>query len=181
MAYQSLGEILATVDETRARFIERINSLGADDAGVRADAEAWTVAEIVEHVSLVEKQIVKLMTLMLIKAEAGGALARADGSIAPVEMGEIIERSRREKYQAPETARPTGNASLSDSLAVMRASRAALQELRPRIEAADLTTVSYPHPAFGQFNLYEWLVMIGVHEERHLRQIDNTLSASSAK
>jgi hypothetical protein len=178
MAYQSLGEIFTSIDDSRARFIERIGSLGAVEAGARADAEAWTVAEIVEHVSLVEKQIVKLLTLMLMKAEAGAARARDDKKIASVEMQQIIERSLREKYEAPETARPTGNASLNDSLVLMRASRAALQELRPRLEATDLTTVSYPHPAFGQFNLYQWLVMIGIHEDRHLRQIDGALSSA---
>ncbi|MBV9957698.1 MAG: DinB family protein, partial [Acidobacteria bacterium] len=158
MAYQSVGEIFAAMDETRARFNARIGALGAEEAGARADAEAWTVAEIVEHVSLVEKQIVKLMTLMLMKAETGGARAREDGRIAPVELDQIIERSLREKYQSPETSRPAGNISLGDSLALMSATRTALHELRPRLEAADLTTVSYPHPVFGQFNLYEWLV-----------------------
>jgi hypothetical protein len=176
MANQSLGEIFAAVDEAHARFIERINSLSAEEAGARADLEAWTVAEIVEHVSLVDKQIVKLITRLLLRAEADSARAGADGKITPDRMNQVIERSLREKYQAPETAHPAGNISLGDSLALMSATRTALHELRPRLEAIDLTAVSYPHPVFGQFNPYEWLVMIYVHEDRHLRQIDGALS-----
>jgi hypothetical protein len=178
MAYQSVGEIFASIDETRARLIERMSSLGAGQEAARASADSWSVAEITEHLSLVEKQIVKLTGLMLMKAESGGAQAKADGTIEPVELEQIIERSSREKYQSPETARPSGKVTVTDSLAVMRASREALNGLRPRLETTNLASVSYPHPVFGPLNLYEWLVMIGIHEERHLRQIDGALSSS---
>ncbi len=180
MAFQSLGEIFTSIDETRARFIERMGALGAGQETTRADAEAWSVAEIVEHLSLVEKQIVKLTTLMLMKAEAGGAQASADGRIEPLSFDKIIERSQREKYQAPETARPGGSVSIADSLSVMRSSREALHALRPRLETTNLASVSYPHPAFGPLNPYEWLVMIGFHEERHLRQIEAALASAKA-
>lgn len=181
MAYQSLGEIFTSIDETRARLVERMGSLGAGQETTRADAEAWSVAEIVEHLSLVEKQIVKLTTLMLMKAESSGAQASADGSIEPLSFDHIIERSEREKYQAPETARPSGSVSIADSLSVMRSTREALHGLRPRLEATDLATVSYPHPAFGALNPYQWLVMIGFHEDRHLRQIDAALASAKAE
>jgi hypothetical protein len=57
----------------------------------------------------------------------------------------------------------------------MRASRETLHELLPRLKAVNLSTVSYPHPVFGPLDLYEWFVMIGVHEERHMRQINTIL------
>ena len=181
MAYQSLGEIFTSIDETRARFFERVGALGAGQETMRADSEAWSVAEIVEHLSLVEKQIVKLTSLMLMKAEAGGAQASADGRIEPLSLDKIIERSQSEKYQSPETARPSGNVSIADSLSGMRSSRETLHALRPRLEATNLASVSYPHPAFGALNLYEWLVLIGFHEERHLRQIEAALAPAKAE
>ena len=67
--------------------------------------------------------------------------------------------------------------SLNKLLARMRQSRAGLHALRPRIEATDLASVTYPHPAFGPLNFYQWLALIGLHEERHLRQIQSVLSA----
>ncbi|HEY0545744.1 MAG TPA: DinB family protein [Pyrinomonadaceae bacterium] len=179
MAYQSLEEIFTSMDETRARLVERVSALGAGREAARRDGEGWTVAEIVEHLSMVEKQIIKLTNLLLSKAEADGA--QANERFEPVALDKIIERSQREKYQAPETARPSGDVSLEDSLAVMRASRESLHGLRPRLEAANPASVSWPHPVFGALNLYEWLVMIGVHEERHLRQIDNALASIQEK
>lgn len=179
MAYQSLEEIFTSMDETRSRLVERMGALGAGQETARRDGEGWTVAEIVEHLSMVEKQIIKLTNLLLAKAEAEGA--QASERFEPVALDKIIERSQREKYQAPETARPSGNVSLADSLAVMHASREALHGLRPRLAAANPASVSWPHPVFGALNLYEWLVMIGVHEERHLRQIDDALASTQEK
>ena len=175
MRYETLSEILTSIDETRARLFERVASLTDAQKSKRSDSESWSVAEIIEHLSLVEKQIVRLTTLMLMKAEAAEARASEDGRIGPISLDRIVERSVREKYQAPETVLPT-SVPVDDSLAVMRESRGALHRLRPRLEATDLSSVSYPHPVFGPLNLYEWFVMIGLHEERHIRQINATLA-----
>lgn len=175
MTYKTLSEIFDSIDSTRAHLFERVATLSAEHENARADAEGWSVREIIEHLSLVEKQIVRLATLMLMKAETSGEKASPDGRIGPVSLDTIAERASREKYQAPETARPTG-VPVTDSLAVMRASRETLHGLRQRLEATNLSSVSYPHPVFGPLNLYEWFVMIGVHEERHLRQMDAILN-----
>jgi hypothetical protein len=45
------------------------------------------------------------------------------------------------------------------------------------VEATDLNATGYPHPAFGPLNLYEWLAFIGIHEARHLRQVEALLGA----
>ena len=60
---------------------------------------------------------------------------------------------------------------------LMRQTREELHGLAPRIEAIDLSGSAYPHPAFGPLNFYQWLAFIGVHDDRHLGQIERTLSA----
>lgn len=173
MTYHSVGEIFAAIADTRARLEENVAGLNEAEQSFRPAPEAWTAAEIMEHLSIIEHQLVRLTEKMLRKAEAAGA-ASADGAakaFAPFSLDEIIERSRREKYQAPEAARPGGDVPLAESLERLRRSRAALRELRPRLERADLTGMRYPHPAFGPLDAYTWLAFIGLHEERHLRQI----------
>jgi len=59
----------------------------------------------------------------------------------------------------------------------MRRSRAAVMAMRTRIEAIDVSNVTFPHPVFGPLNLYEWLLFIGMHERRHLAQIDAVMSS----
>ncbi|MGH9901771.1 MAG: DinB family protein, partial [Pyrinomonadaceae bacterium] len=92
---------------------------------------------------------------------------------------QFVERAKTEKYTSPEVVRPGGGVSVADSLARMRQTRAALSELRPRLERADLSAARYPHPAFGPLDLYQWLAFIGLHEARHLGQIEALTNSPS--
>ena len=73
--------------------------------------------------------------------------------------------------------RPGGQAALADSLASLGATRAAIESLRPRLEAVDLTVAAYPHPFWGDLNLAQWLAFIGIHEGRHLAQVKRLMDA----
>jgi hypothetical protein len=175
MVYTSIAQIIEEIEQTRERLYRRVEGLTEEEANTRPAPEAWTPREIVEHLSLIEDRLLRMMTMMLMKAESA---RRADAP--PVEfksftLDEFVERSRGEKYSAPEAVRPAGEATLAESLEKMRRSRAELRALRPRIEATDLSSVTYPHPAFGPLNFYQWLAFIGIHEERHLRQTEATL------
>lgn len=180
MSYESLADIFTEMDEARARFSEGVARLSLEQAASRANAGAWSVSEIVEHVCIVEHQIARLLSKLLSKAEERGEQARADGRIETLRFEPVIERSAREKYNAPESARPSGNQTIADSLALMDKSHAAILELRPRMEATNLCGVAYPHPVFGPFDSYQWLVLIGFHEGRHLKQIEATLAANQS-
>ena len=175
--YTSVAEIYATIDETREQFYRRVEGLSDEQACVRPAPEAWSVAEIAEHLAIIERSVLRLVKGVLAQIEAaGGPSDGAPSSMKPFSLERHVERSRREKYISPEMARPKGQARLADSLAHLRRSREELRELRPRIEAADLNEVSYPHPAFGPLNVYEWLAFIGIHEARHLKQAEAVLS-----
>jgi hypothetical protein len=178
MNYTSVPQIFEVIDETRARLYRHVEGLSDEEATARPRPDAWSAVEIVEHLSIIEDRLVKMMSMMLMKAES----ASAGGKDAPVEMepfslDEYIERARAEKYDAPEAVRPSGTVTLSDSLEKLKRSREVLHGLRPRIEATDLSAFTYPHPAFGPLNFYRWLAFIGIHEERHLRQAESLLSS----
>ena len=178
MNYESIDEIFAGIDESRSRLLACAENLRGDEAQARAGNDGWTVSEILEHVSIVEDQLTKLIGMMLSKAETAGEPAPAGLHIKPVSIEHLVERSRYEKYQAPENTRPRGGVSVADSITRMRRTRETLHALRPRLEATDLSGVRYPHPAFGPLNLYQWLIFIGVHEQRHLGQIETVLMQS---
>ena len=172
MVYHSIEEIYGALDETRARLAASVEGLAEGREHFRPAPERWSIADIMEHLAAVESSSLRLFDKLLQKAEAEGR-ARAEGRpFAPVTIAEHSERSRREKYQSPEAARPTGRVPLADSLRSLRASLEALHALRPRIERAECSEVSFPHAAFGPLNLYQWLLFTAAHEERHLAQIE---------
>lgn len=179
MIYHSVGEIFDSIDKTRGRLIERLDGLSAEQENFRPASGGWSIAEIVEHLSILESRLLGLMTVMVNKAEKAGLQRNADSAtFNPVSLDEIVARSLKEKYVAPETAQPQGGVSISDSLARLRQSRDSLTQLRPRFEATDLSSARYPHPAFGPLDLYQWLLMIGIHEDRHLRQLEALMASN---
>ncbi len=177
MTYTSVAEIYEVIDETRERFYQRVEGLSDEQTAARTAPDAWSVAEIAEHLALIERSVLRIMKGVLAQVEAAGGANANGAAMKPFSLDNHVERARTEKYVAPETARPKGEAPLADSLGRLRRSREELHALRPRIEAADLNTASYPHPAFGPLNVYEWLALIGIHEARHLRQAEALLGA----
>ncbi|HEX8474217.1 MAG TPA: DinB family protein [Pyrinomonadaceae bacterium] len=182
MPYHSVAEILDSIDATRERLRERLESLNQSQQTFRPTPDAWTVAEIAEHLSIIEKQMVQLVGMMLKKTEAAGIL-RADGDstrIAPVNIDDFVAQSKTQKFVAPETVRPSGQVSVADSLAHLRETRAALHSLRPRIEQIDGTAAQFKHPFMGMLNIYQWLLFIGAHEQRHIDQIERLMQQTAS-
>lgn len=168
--YNSVAEIYAEIDDTRARLVGAVEELTDEQLGFRPSPEKWTVAEIVEHLSITERRLARMLGTLVGKLEAEPA--REEGSpFAPVSVAEHVERASREKYTAPEEIRPKGTP-LPDSLARLRDSRAAIRDLRARVECVDGTRAQFPHPAWGPLDLYQWLAFLGLHEQRHLSQIE---------
>jgi hypothetical protein len=173
MDFNSIPEIYEHIDRTRARLLAAVESLSEEQQGYSPAPDRWSVAALVEHLSIVEGNVVGLLARLLGKAGESGAAAAAASDIFtdPVSIEEYVERARVVKYEAPERIRPTG-LPLADSLTRLKDSRAALHALRPRVERADGRALRFPHPAWGPLDLYQWLLFVGAHEDRHLAQIE---------
>jgi uncharacterized damage-inducible protein DinB len=177
MMYSSVAEIYDTIGHTRQRLDERVRDLTNAQENFRPASESWSIAQIVEHLSIFEDRMTRLFSMMIKKTESADAADTNGQGFRPFSLDQHVERSLKEKYTAPETVSPSGSVRVADSLDKLRHARASLMELQPRIEALDLSATSYPHPAFGPLNLYQWLALIGVHEERHLRQIEALMAS----
>jgi hypothetical protein len=171
MNYNSVAEIYEDIDGKRASLLRGVEGLSDEQQVFRASPGRWSVAEIVEHLSMVEASVARLLVSLLGKAEAAGHAREAGAAFAPVSIAGFVEQSRAQKYNAPESARPTG-VPLAESVARLRETRAGLHNLRPRFESVDCAAVRFPHPAFGPLDLYQWLAFLGAHDARHLAQIN---------
>ena len=174
MIYNSVSEIFEVVDKTREKLKRRVLSLTEEEKNSRADEKGWSVAEIVEHLATVEMGVVKITAKLLQKAETEGV--KSDGTFSPpVSFVEQAKAAQNRKLVAPERIQPQGKQSVTESLTRLDENRRQLNELRSRIEAVDSSRTAFPHPFFGDINLYQWLVMLGMHERRHLEQIEAIL------
>jgi hypothetical protein len=191
MIYHSIADIFAANDEIRRRLVARVESLGGGHEA-RANGDAWSVAEIIEHLSLTERRVTRALETML--PQAVGALANdakvsitngdkvagdAPQNFKPFSLDAYVEQSRDQKFEAPEFIRPHG-IPLAAALAQLAESRAALEALRPRFECAD-HSAEFPHPAFGMLNVAQWLAFVGIHEARHLAQIERAVETMKSE
>lgn len=172
--YNSVGEIYEAIDKTRDALKAKVSGLSDEQANARENGVGWTVAEIVEHLGIVEGGVIQIAGKLVAKAESEER--KSDGTFhTPLSFAEKAATIKDRKLEAPERIHPQGKQTIAESIAKLDENRRALNELRPRIEAADSSDAKFPHPFFGDLNLYEWLVMVGLHERRHLQQIERIL------
>lgn len=171
MIYNNVADIFNDIDETRAKLTETISSLSERELNFRPAENAWTIAELIEHLAKTEASLVPLVFRLLKNAEAAGIAS--DGTInPPLSLIEAHAKVKDTKMQAPEMIRPEGAATVSESLAKLGETRETIRALRSRLEAVDSSKTAFPHPFLGKMNLYQWLAFIGLHEARHLGQIE---------
>jgi uncharacterized damage-inducible protein DinB len=181
--YNSVADIFAENERVRRALIARVESVSEERRGVRASGAGWSIADIIEHLSLTERRVTRALDGMLPKSD-DATKADEDGASAaqpfvPFSLDAYVEQARDKKFEAPEFIRPRG-VPLDESLAHLKESRAALEAMRPRFEIAD-HSAQFPHPAFGMLNLGQWLAFIGFHEARHLAQIERTIEAMKSE
>jgi uncharacterized damage-inducible protein DinB len=189
LIYQSIADIYAANDTVRRQLAERVENLSPAQQTFRSAEGEWSIAEIVDHLSILEQSMVQLIGMLLKKSEGATAAVNAGDSggdaqagagappFRPFSLDDFIEQVKEVKLTAPERMRPGGSVALADALASLRRTRAEIEAMRPRLEAANLNAATYPHPAFGELDIAQWLAFIGLHERRHLRQIKNLMAA----
>jgi hypothetical protein len=190
LIYQSIADIYAANDTVRRQLVARLENLTEAQQTFRPAEGAWSIAEIIDHLAITEQNMVQLIGMLLKKSEGAAAATNAGEGAAveaqtaagatpfqPFSLDNFIEQVREVKLTAPERVRPGGNVTLADALAKLRRTRADLEAMRPHLETANLSAATYPHPAFGEFNSAQWLAFTGLHEGRHLRQIENLMAA----
>jgi hypothetical protein len=175
MAYTSVADIFESIEQVRKSVYDRVGGLAAEQAGFRSGPDGWSSAQLAEHMCVSEERIIGAIERSL-KAAEGQDRPAASPAIAPVSLDRIQEQAKA-KFKSPEATKPSGALSIPEILERMRRSREDLMAMRPRLEAIDVSDVTFPHPVFGPLNLYEWVLFVGMHEQRHLRQIDAVMSS----
>jgi uncharacterized damage-inducible protein DinB len=170
MNYQTIDEVYAANNAIREKFKQAVAAVPAEKAQIRPSADQWSVAQLVEHVAIVNEGMGKICAKLLSKAESDGRTS--DGSVRiSANFVEKASASVDQKLQAPEMVRPADEPSISEAMDRLDAAARFLSDLRPKFEAIDGTAPGFPHPYFGDLSAQEWLVLAGGHEARHLTQI----------
>ena len=175
MKYQTIEEVYAANDKIRARLLETIEGISDEQANALPEGEKWTIAQIVEHIGIVQEGMSRISAKLLNEAKENGKSSEGRVLIGD-DFSQKAAGAREQKFEAPDRVRPTGNQTIAESIEKLEESRQRLKELRPLFETVDCSEQKFPHPAFGDLTAHEWLALVGGHEFRHIEQIKRLLS-----
>ncbi len=171
-----LEEITAYLARVRSDLAKIIAETPAAKFDHKPEDGGWTGAGVIQHLGKVEGSSAKLLEGLFAKAMADGLAmeTKTESWLRSLDHHRALDRTR--VINAPERLFPEPAADLAASWASLQAVRERLLRALATVDGRDLTAVNAPHPIFGALNGYQWVLMVGQHEERHLTQLRETLS-----
>jgi hypothetical protein len=173
MRFHNIADILAWQERARERFAAAVASVNDEQANFRSNDNEWTIAEIAEHVGIVNGGMLRVTHKLLKQAEANAKPAPAD-----LQLDFTFTADNPPKFQAPDTVCPKGGVGISESLGNIQSALAGFAEIKSRLEAVDLSEHLFPHPALGPISAYRWMILLGEHLDLHRRQIERIKTAA---
>jgi hypothetical protein len=149
---------------TRGFMLESVGALSPAQWNFKPVEDRWSIAEIVEHVVLVEGGVHKIIEGMSDASETAPAANRDE--MEEFILTQIPKRTR--KVQSPPSALPTGRWTGPEALEhfIHRRERSTRLLVTSRLRGH-----SFPHPLFGPWDGYQWLLACASHGARHTEQI----------
>jgi hypothetical protein len=164
-----LAEIVRYLDERRADLESALGQLPYERWSERPAADAWSVAQVVDHLHLSESSIARLLAKRIARAkEAGLGPERSEESLMQsLDFFPVVDGPKR---QAPEIVVPRADPRAPEVHDALRRSRADLHAAIREGDGLALEEVTATHPALGVINVYQWVLSVG--QARHTRQVE---------
>ncbi len=164
-------ELLQHLETNRAVLRESVDAVPHNLRGQCPASNSWSVAEVLEHLSIVEGRITQLFSGRVAAAKAEGL--RTEAEITPVvptlDAAGFLDRSRR--ATAPDAAKPHEQLDATTAWARLESIRHGLNKAVLAGDGLAIGELVHAHPVLGSLNMYQWIVFVGLHEARHSAQI----------
>ncbi len=157
--------VIHTLEQTRDQFLAVIDGLTVEQWHSPPAPGRWSIAEIVEHLALLE---------MVFHKRIVPALVTGPAPTRPASVGDELVRlrapDRSTRLDAPGPVTPTGRWNEIECVRRFGELRAQTIEFarHPTVEFRDHT---FDHPYFGPLDTHQWLILIALHAARHTAQI----------
>jgi len=156
---------LIGLQSAREGLRHAVEAVQAEARDERPAPERWSVAEILEHLALVEGSVTRLLGRLL----ADTAAADLPGEVSPLDLRALMDRGR--PIQATQSSIPGGGLTWRQAWDELTDRRAELIRVLTSTEGIVLHRVRAPHFAFGLLDGVDWIRFVEGHEARHAAQI----------
>lgn len=151
------------------RLLQAVAGLADGQCGFRPAEDRWSVADCVEHLVIVENFVLHTMHRVL----QGPADAAKQAEVRGKEQI-ILEKvpARNTRVKGPAEVMPTRRwPEFAGLLREFEATRARSVQFATETQAK-LHHYFFPHPILGDLDCYQWILFLGTHCERHVRQLE---------
>ncbi|WP_396216422.1 DinB family protein [Gemmatimonas sp.] len=169
-----IHELLTELDRTQQAMRAVLASLPPEHANTVVRDDSWSVAQVVEHLLLVEDGTGRLISTLIKQCE-GTTDAETD-PVLPTLAGLYVTDAVRNPIEAPPSVTPKGEMSLADAMAAQQTARERVMAAFTKGAGRALGARSYPHPILGSLNTYQWGHFLALHQQRHMVQLRSILS-----
>ncbi len=171
---QRLLDVLAA---SEARFRHSIHGLTDAQWEQKPAPGKWSPAELAEHLALSEEVVPKLARKALMEPESprNESLVREQDTEIVASMQDDAWHGKAAESVQPKRSFPSG--ATAGAVFLERRTRT-LDYVRGTEDPLRLHT--FPHPAYGPIDGYQWLLMLAHHSDRHVRQIERALGSPAA-
>ncbi|MFC7687945.1 DinB family protein [Ureibacillus sp. GCM10028918] len=153
----------------REEIMKSVQTLTDDQLNTVVTEGTWSIAQVLEHLYMMEVNVVRLIQL---------ALSKEDEFEAPGSFPLSVIADRSIKISAPEYLIPSSNfQTLHELKEKLSASRASIEKVLQEHSEEELNQKTFAHRRFGVLSLNQWIALIGYHEQRHIGQIEEIKQA----
>lgn len=163
-----IREIFQGLEEKHQNLLQQLDSMSADTIGFKAGKDKWSILEAIEHLVVVEENLLEQLT----DADSAANLNPQDQSAKNFQV--VIKVMERDiPVDVPdESMEPRGESPLVELLTRWQDVR---RKIRAHIEgllSEDVGKLVYRHPFAGPLNLAEALRFVDVHFDNHARHLE---------
>ena len=165
-----IHELLEYLDEQRRDLRAAFESVRPALREQVPGPKRWSVANIIEHLAMVEQRLAGRFSARVAEARAEGVGPETSSDPVLPTFDVSVVQDRASRRTAPDAVQPTG----LHANAAWRSLEEATTALRAAILDGDglaLGAVSLRHPVIGAVSLYHYIAITGAHETRHAGQI----------
>jgi len=168
---------MSYVEEKRRELLNSFAGVSGPRLCQRSDPGGWSVAEILEHLRMVESGVARLITKRVEKARAEGLRAETSTSSVMSSFYPYAAKLEAGTLQAPTLVQPRTDVDINEAIEGLETSREALRAAVVSADGLAIGDIKHTHVVLGELDLYQWLIFVGHHEARHRKQIERTLKS----
>ena len=173
----TLQKLFDKIENDRRTLFSELKNYSDETLNKKPSAEAWSVAEVLAHLIVVEEASLKYLNKKLLdtsKAQREGLAHKWRWFLVSAVFFFNI------KFKAPKVVEPPlGHHTLAELDTQWSNTRLTLYALLDKLPEGEAHKDLWKHAIAGKLNLFKMVEFFGIHYGRHRKQIERTLNAVS--